>query len=133
MAYDGYLLKINNIEIPPKFIKYDSYQNTYETLDLDSYRDANGVLHRNALAHRCGKVEFETPYLYKNQMEDLMYLIRSNFISQQEQDANITAYISEIDNYVTQRMYLVNTTFKIAQNSPNGFIYSPTRICFIAY
>ena len=136
--YNGYLIKIGstptpNVEIPFKFMKYDSFQTTYETLDLDSYRDANGVLHRNALAHRCAKVEFETPIMYKHQMDELMALIRSNYENAQEQSLYVKVYLQEIDDYVTQKCYLVNTTFKFEQNSPVGFIYQPTRICFIAY
>lgn len=138
MAYSNYLIKVGNtssptVEIPKSCIKYDSYQATYETLDLDSYRDGNGLLHRNALSHRCAKVEFETPYMRYGQMVDLMTTIRNAYDNAQEQSLYISAYIPELDDYVVQRVYLVNTTFKIAQNSPNGIIYQPTRICFIAY
>ena len=119
--------------MPEKYIKYDSWKTTYETLDLDSYRDANGLLHRNALASRKIKVEFETPHLYRNEMIALMTTIRSAFISNAEQSLNITCYVDEIDDYVTQKCYLVNTQFQIAQNSPQGVIYAPTRIAFVGY
>ena len=133
MAFNDYLIQVGSYQIPNKFIKYDSWSSTYETQDYDSYRDENGLLHRNALASRKMKVEFNTPYIYKSDFDTLMAGIRGQFITAKEQDANVTAYIDEIADYVTQRCYLVNVNPKVAQNSPNGIIYQPTRICFIAY
>lgn len=133
MAFDNYLIMVGSYTIPNKYIKYDSWSSTYETLDFDSYRDANGLLHRNALADRKLKVEFSTPYMRKSDWDALMTGIRGQFISSTEQSANVKAYIDEIGDYVTQKCYLVNVNPKIAQNSPTGIIYQPTRICFIAY
>lgn len=133
MAFSNFLIEVGTYVIPDKYIKYDSWQSTYETVDFDSYRDANGYLHRNALADRKIKVEFETPYLYKHDWDALMTAIRGQYISAVEQSANITAYIDEIGDYVTQKCYLVNVNPKVAQNSPLGIIYQPTRICWIGY
>lgn len=133
MAFNNYLIKVGNYTIPNKCIKYDSWSSTYETLDYDSYRDENGDLHRNALANRKMKVEFSTPYMFKSDFDSLMSGIRGQFISSTEQSANVTAYIDEMGDYVTQKCYLVNVNPKVAQNSPTGIIYQPTRICFIAY
>lgn len=133
MAFSGNLISVGSYTIPNKYIKYDSWSSTYETVDYDSYRDANGDLHRNALANRKLKVEFTTPYMYKADFDALMSGIRSNYVSSVEQSANVTAYIDEIGDYVTQKCYLVNVNPKIAQNSPIGIIYQPTRICFIGY
>ena len=133
MAFNGNLISVGSYTIPNNFIKYDSWSSTYETVDYDSYRDANGDLHRNALEGRKLKVEFSTPYMYKSDFDTLMSNIRSNFLSSVEQSANVTAYVDELGDYVTQKCYLVNVNAKIAQNSPVGIIYQPTRICFIGY
>lgn len=133
MAFSSYLVKIGNYTIPNKYIKYDSWNSTYETLDWDSYRDMAGTLHRNALSSRKIKVEFNTPYIRKADWDALMTGIRGQFTNATEQCGNVTAYIDEIGDYVTQKAYLVNVNPKIAQNSPEGIIYQPTRICFIGY
>ena len=133
MAFSSYLVKIGNYTIPNKYIKYDSWNSTYETLDWDSYRDMAGTLHRNALSSRKIKVEFNTPYIRKADWDALMAGIRGQFTNATEQCGNVTAYIDEIGDYVTQKAYLVNVNPKIAQNSPEGIIYQPTRICFIGY
>jgi hypothetical protein len=133
MAYSNFLIEVGTYVIPNKFIKADSWQSTYETVDFDSYRDANAYLHRNALADRKIKVEFETPYMYKKDFDTLMLNIRNQYVSAVEQSANITAYVDEIGDYVTQKCYLVNVNPKVAQNSPLGIIYQPTRIAWIGY
>lgn len=133
MAFNDYLVKIGNYTIPNKCIKYDSWSSIYETLDWDSYRDMAGKLHRNALSERKIKVEFTTPNMYKSEFDALMAGIRSQFTDAVEQKGNVTAYIDELGDYVTQEAYLVNVNPKIAQNSPFGIIYQPTRICFIGY
>lgn len=133
MAYSNFLIEVGTYIIPNKFIKADSWQSTYETVDFDSYRDANAYLHRNALADRKIKVEFETPYMYKKDFDTLMLNIRNQYVSAVEQSANITAYVDEIGDYVTQKCYLVNVNPKVAQNSPLGIIYQPTRIAWIGY
>ena len=133
MAFSNYLVKIGNYTIPNKYIKFDSWSSVYETLDWDSYRDMSGKLHRNALTERKIKVEFTTPYIYKSDFDALMSNIRSQFTDAVEQKGSVTAYIDELGDYVTQDAYLVNVNPKVAQNSPFGIIYQPTRICFIGY
>lgn len=130
--YQGYDIKIGNTILPEKFIKIDSYDASYPALDLDAFRDANSTLHRNVIGRKL-KVEFQTPYMYQSDLTELMTLITSNFLTALEQDLMITCYYKLTDSYITQRCYLVDPNFKIAQNSRWGKIYSPTRICFIAY
>ena len=133
MAFSNYLVKIGTYTIPNKYIKFDSWSSIYETLDWDSYRDMAGTLHRNALSSRKIKVEFTTPYMYKSDFDALMTGIRGQFTDSTEQKGSVTAYIDELGDYVTQDAYLVNVNPKVAQNSPFGIIYQPTRICFIGY
>ena len=79
MAYNGFLIKVGDYTIPTnKYIKANSYSALYSTSDLDSYRDANGVLHRQALDHKLLKIEFETPAMLTNdEMSALMANIQS--------------------------------------------------------
>ena len=131
MAHAGYQLKVGTYEVPNKYIKFDTWQSCYETLDFDSYRDSNGLLHRNAVSRKL-KVEFETPIMYKSDFDAFMTSLRGQ-LTGTEQYAEVKAYIDEIGDYVTQKCYLVNMKPKIQQNSPLGIIYQPCRIAFIAY
>ena len=52
LAFEGWLLKINETVFPNELIALESYKCTPDQImDLDPYRDGNGELHRNALPH----------------------------------------------------------------------------------
>ena len=135
MAYAGYLVKVGDYTISAgKFIKAQSYKATLSVQDLDSYRDANGVLHRTALEHRVNKVEFETPAMLTNtQMAELCSNIANNYTVPTERKFIGTFYVPEIDAYVSQDMYMSDPSFTIYGIFDNVIKYNPVRIAFIAY
>lgn len=133
MAYSGFLIKAGNYAIPIKFIQLKSYSVTRNVMDLDSYRDANGVLHRTALEHVPIKIEFNTPYLTSEQMQELLKKIADNYISSEERKVMISAYVPELDSYITQDMYMPDLEFTIYNIKGGTIIYEPLRIAFIGY
>ena len=135
MAYQGYLIKVGDYIISGKdFIRADSYNATLIVQDLDSYRDMEGVLHRTALTHRVNKIEFETrAMLTDTQMEELLSNIRNNYINASERKVSATVYVPELNEYMTQDMYLADLQFSM-YGVFNGVIrYNPVRFAFIAY
>ena len=130
--FQNYYLKLGNDTLSYEFITNNSYQGVLNTLDVDSYRNANGDLVKNTVTTKL-KVEFETPYLYMNKKSELMSFIRSHFINSLDRSLYITAYVDELDDYRTCKVYLVDPVFKIQQNSPQGIIYQPTRIAFVEF
>jgi len=133
MAYNGYLIKVGNYSLPLSFIKAETYKVTKCGQDLDSSRDAYGVLHRNALDHFCNKVEFNTIPMRNEQMEVLLANIRSQYTNATEKKANVEVYIPETNSYVTQDMYVPDIEFEIKFANNEYIIYAETRIAFIAY
>lgn len=135
MAYQGYLIKVGDYTIPAdKYIKANSYDAMLITQDLDSYRDANGVLHRTALSHRVNKVEFETPAMLTDiQMEELLSNIRRNYININEKKASVTVYVPELNDYMTQDMYIPDLRFSIYGVFDGVIRYNSLRMAFIAY
>ena len=136
MGFNGYLLKVGNYEIDGyKYINYADYNVTWNSQDLDSYRDANGVLHRNALSHRVAKVEFELREgLTNDEVATFMGNISSNYTNATERKASVTVFVPELNDYVTQDMYMSDPQFKIRRIDRNNVIkYEKTRIAFIGY
>ena len=132
MAFAGWLIKIGGYTVPFEYIKYNTYQAYLNTLDLDSYRDANGYEHRNALAHKPPKAEWETPPLTNSQFAELMRNISLNYTIATERTASVTMYIPETDSYVTGDMYMPDpkpTIYDI--NDDNVILYNPIRIAWI--
>lgn len=134
MAYSGYLIQIGNYKLPHKYISAESYSVYKNTQDLDSYRDADGVLHRTALEHTPNKVEFETKnMLTDKQFAELMSNIRNNFTNATERKASVTLYIPESDSYVTQDMYMPDIQPQLYLADSEKIQYKPIRLAFIGY
>lgn len=134
MAYQGYLLKIEDKIIPHSYMRAETYKALLSTNDLDSYRDADGELHRNALEHRVGKVEFETPPLMDNKkMTTFLRMFQDNYLDHKEKCVNATFYVPELDSYLTQKMYVPDINFTLYFADENKVQYNQTRIALIAY
>ena len=134
MAYAGYLIKVGNYTIPLSMIRADSYSAFMSITDLDSFVDANGVLHRNALEHTANKIEFETKAMLSNtEFASLMSNIRSQFTKPGERKASVTCYIPELDAYQTQDMYMPDIKPSMYLASATEIKYNPVRLAFIGY
>jgi len=135
MAYGGYLVKVGTYTIPLSFIKAESYKVTHLIQDLDSYRDADGVLHRNALSHVPDKCEFEcVPMLTNTQISSVVNAIRGQFTNAAERKASVTIYIPETDSYVTNEdMYMPDPEYNIYYADSSIIQYNSVRFAFIGY
>ena len=134
MSYGGYLIKIGDFEITgEKYIKYSTYSVTRKVQDLDSYRDANGVLHRNALQHTPIVVEFETLPLTNTELATFLGTIQDNYLNALERKVLATVYVPETDSYVSQDMYLAEPAPRIRQIKGSTIIYEPLKLSFIGY
>lgn len=132
--YQGYLIKVGTYTIPLSVIRADSYIVFRSVTDLDSFVDANGVLHRNALDHTANKVEFETvPQMNNTEFAALMSNIRSQFTAPKERKASVTCYIPEIDDYETQDMYMPDIKPQMYLASATEIKYDAVRLAFIGY
>ena len=138
MAYSGYLVKVGTgssaYTIPLSFIKAESYKVTRLVQDLDSYRDADGVLHRNALSHVPIKCEFEcVPMLTNTEITAVVNAIRSRFSNAPERKATVSVYVPESDSYVEQAMYMPDIEYNMYYADTSIIQYNSVRFAFIGY
>jgi len=134
MAYSGFLIRAGEYQIPIEYISCQRYKVTRSIQDLNSYRDSNGELHREALEHTLEKVEFETvPRLYGDEMEKLIKGISDNYIIPGERKVLATVFIPELNDYVTREMYVPDIQFTIDDATSTDIWYGSSKISFIAY
>lgn len=134
MAFNGYLIKIGNYDtFFNSYISAASYKISKKVIDIDSYRDANGVLHRNAMEHLSYTIEFDLKPLDNNRIETFMNAIRSNFIIPAERKVSVTFYVPEDNDYRTTDCYLPDIDFTINHIEGNTIRYNSTTIKFIGY
>ena len=131
MSFQGYLIKVGNFTIPLQFMKLESFKIAPNQIqDLDSYRDADGILHRTALTHKATKIEFETPYLDAHDFQYLVGSIRANLLTLAEYDCTLVYYNVETNDYSSGHFYMPGTR---EYQMYNKGIYAPSKFTFIEY
>lgn len=134
MSFSGYLIQIGgNSTFFNKFIVAQSYKVAKKVLDLDSYRDANGLLHRNALDHLSYTIEFDVKPLNDTRMQEFLSAITSAFSPAIERKVEITFYLPEEGIYKTSHFYMVDPELTIDHIENNMIHYSTTTVKFIGY
>ena len=75
-GFEGWLLKVNGVIFPTKYIRADTYIVTPDQeTDLDDYTDNDGVFHRNILPAKATKIEFSTHHMWLPEMVKVLSLI----------------------------------------------------------
>lgn len=136
----GFLVKVGNYTIPFRFIKADTYQCVWSVVDFDSYRDAEGELHRDAVSERrIMKVEFETPDMSDAEIGELLTNIQSQYVVEPDtttkaKSCHVTAWMPEEQDYKQDKCYLTSdVNFTIRYADEKGLRYDPIRFAFIGY
>ena len=136
-GFQGYLIRIGTYsDFFEQYIQFQSYKVSRKIQDLDSYRDANGVLHRTALDHDSFVVELTLRKLNNNEAEEVMSAIRSNFTVPGERKLKLTFWLPEINDYKQNiDVYMPDPEFTIRSHEVenNLLIYEPTTLKFIGY
>ena len=134
-GYAGYLFKVGNFTIPFNMIFFESYKASKNEQDLDSYVDANGNLQRNALGHWRFKCEWTIPPMKKNpEVENFFASMYAQFTDTTEKCATCTAYVPELGDYHTGKMYLNSSVeFPIYRATSQFVQYQAIRVAFVEY
>lgn len=134
MSYNGYLIKVGNYQIPEDKIRASSYSAVLHVQDLDSFRDANGVLKRTALEHTVPEVNFELiPMLTNEEVSEIFDNIHRNYSVPAERQVLASIYVPELNDYVTQRMYMPDINFPIYGTYDGKITYNAIAISLIGY
>jgi hypothetical protein len=134
MAYNGYLIKVGDYTIPLSMMRAETYKVSKKILDIDSYRDANGELHREALDHFSAVVTFNIPPLKTNkEISAFLSNIQNNYTIPKERKASVEFYMPETDSYVTLDMYMPDIEFTMYMATKEFIKYNETPIEFIGY
>lgn len=136
MAFNGLVIQVGTYRIPLKYVQLESYAITpNQRQDLDSYRDANGVLQRTVLEHTATKIEFETPYMHLRDKLSFMSNLKAQFNNINERKVSVTYYDDETDSYKSGTFYIpdIQWTYYNVDEDNADIIYAPTRIAFIEY
>lgn len=102
--------------------------------DLDSYRDTEGVLQRNALAHTATIVEFDTVPMWDSKFSSMMSAITSSYSNVNERDGTATYFDEENQTTKTGHFYLdSNFQVSVMQQWGNRTLYDSCHFKFVEY
>lgn len=145
MGYNGYLLKVGGSSgdiFPEKYMYKDSYKSRFEAQDLDSGRNANGVLQRNVLDHVPAVVSFTLKPMHLNDFNAAMALIRNHYITRRlsngvypERKIVLYHFNPEYGDYFTGTFYLAtpDPTAMQTYHKTKDIRYDAMNLEFIEY
>lgn len=136
MAFDGYLIKSGSDKFPLKYVYKESYKITpNRRQDLDPYRDANGLLHRNTLSHTASTIQFQTKPMWNDDFETVMSWLRSHYSNSQEKKISLTYYSPDTNSYKNGNFYVpdIEMTMDLVDTTNNKVLYLSTTLEFIEY
>ncbi len=131
--YQGYLIKVNGKIFPNSMIRAETYTITpNQIIDLDSYTDNNGELHRNPLSHTSTKIEFNMPTAYEYQMKNVRDILPLS--NPHEKTVVDVEYFNPSDaEYQSMKAYIPDISYSLYFADSVDIIYNETRVAFIEY
>ena len=132
LAFEGWLLTINGELFPNELIALESYKCTPDQImDLDPYRDGDGLLHRSALPHTATSMEFSTTYLPLKDTETLnAFLPHGNRVQ-----CTIEYWNPTTSSYTTGTFYISDIPYEIVNvdEKKKDILYKPIKITITEY
>lgn len=135
MAYKGYLIKVGTYTIPFDFILASTFKCGINGQDLDSTRNANGILKRDALENEVIQAEWDVPApIREEETRLLMDKIQAQYSNKRERKALVKAWMPEIGEYVTMDCYMTpNLEYSIQYADEKEVVYDSFHLKFIGY
>lgn len=121
---------------PNKYIYKESYVGALEVQDLDSTRNANGVLVRNVLDHTAYTITFNTVPCYNTDMKKIFDdFFNYHYLTghEKERKLKVNFYVNETDSYETGEFYLATPKFTVDWIKGKEIFYKSVTINMIQY
>ncbi len=136
MAFNGYLIKVGQVVFPLSFVYKESYSVTpNRRMDLDSFRNGYGVLERTVLDHSPSTIKFQTVPMDNSKLEEMMSLLRENYVNEKEKKLYIEYYCPDTNSYKYGNFYVPDIEFPIhlVDLENNKILYKSFTLEFIEY
>lgn len=127
--------------IPDKYIRYDTFDATYQPIDINSGESlTSGRLYRKVLKRRKLKVTWNVPGCDDNALQDFLDYLRLNWKNEKYCQTYVRAWIPSLNAYKTDMCYLTSDlNFHIVNKTPytdavgavHKIMYGETRISLI--
>lgn len=132
--YEGYLLMFGKTKFPMKYILQDSYESTpNQRTELKAYTNAQNTLIRQTAKKYRSKVEFETPPLFLDELEEIKQIINKSIIYDVERKCKVKYWNEEDLQYKTMICYAPDIKYTTKTELNGTLLYNSIRLALIEY
>jgi len=134
MAYQGWLIMFGSTKLPNSYLeKYEETPN--QRLELDAYRDAAALLHRETSASYKSSIIVPIRKLYLGEKIVLKAIVDSGVIDARQRMVAVTCWNSEEMDYRSGTFYMPDIKYTISHVDENrlNMVYEPFSIELIEY
>ena len=136
-SFEGWLLKFGSQVFPMQYLSFDNCDSTPDQrTEIDSYRDADNLLHRETSPNHKTKLEYNT--LDDLTLEDkivIQQVMKAGLLDAVQRKDRVTYWNDESNEYETGDFYVPDITFrqKRVDRAKKTIIYGSIRIAMIEY
>ena len=106
--FNGSLFSSGGERFPLSYIYKETYKVSRKIMDLDSFRNANGVLERNVLDHTSTVITFDTKPMSNTHYAEMMGWFRRHYSVPRERKISLVYYDFEYDDYFSGWFYMAD-------------------------
>ena len=136
MSFNGTLIYLGSSldALPMTHIKANTYKITpNQRQDLDSSRNASGVLVRNVLSHMPCKIEIEVASMTNSEMAEFMEFITNRYSKSKERKIHVKYYATDTDSYQEGEFYIPDISYTINKVIGKTIYYNGFSLKLIEY
>ncbi len=137
--FQGWLIKFGDVQLPNSFLLADGWEGTpNQRLEVDAYRDANMLLHRETSSNYKTKLKLnirETSLTERMALNNVIGLATLSITEQKERKVSITYWNDETLTYESGVFYMPDITYVIHNLDEErlDMEYNPFSISLIQY
>lgn len=131
MSYSDFLIKVGSDgTISNTYIKKGSYKAVCERIIAGQYPDGLGVDHFEVLPYRKLNVELSISECPEEDYEEILTIIRSNFINLNKENILVTAFVQKLGKYITQECMFYDETPSVYAIVGGRLVYQSAKFSF---
>lgn len=132
--FQGYLIKFGDDLFPDQCMLYNTYKVTPDrALDMDSTRNANGILERNVLEHTATTLQFDLRPMNGDEQEIVTTFINTHLLDPAQKKVYIEYWDPRISGYKSGEFYIPDIDYPIKKIESTQIYYDKVTLKMIEY
>ena len=137
--FQGWLIKFGDVQLPNSFLLADGWESTpNQRLDIDAYRDANALLHREVADDFKTKMKLNIKEMNLQErmaFDNVIGLATMSHEDKKQRKVSVTYWNDETLEYTSGVFYMTDTTYThhTIDEENKDIEYNPFTVTLIEY